>query len=151
LRVRPARPGDEEMLLAIQRSSSTAALGHVFPPERHPFPDDAIRDSWRELLRSDGVTTLIAEVEERPAGLVAWSDGWLARLFVAPEHWGTGLAARLHDEAVAALGRPCHLWVLEENARARRFYERRGWRADGEQQPAGFPPWPTELRYTLGP
>jgi GNAT superfamily N-acetyltransferase len=147
--VRPARPGDEEALLEIQRASSIAALGHVFPPEQHEFPDDAVRASWSELLRRDGVTTLIGEVAGRPAGLVAWSAVWLHRLFVVPEQWGTGLAARLHDDAVRALARPCHLWVLEQNARARRFYERRGWCADGEHQPAGFPPWPTELRYTL--
>ena len=26
------------------------------------------------------------------------------------------------------------LWVLEENPRARRFYERAGWRTDGERK-----------------
>jgi GNAT superfamily N-acetyltransferase len=149
VRIRPARRGDEEVLLAVQRSSSQAALGHVFPPERYPFPDDAVGESWAELLRRDGITTLIAEVAGRPAGLVTWSPAWLHRLFVVPEQWGSGLAAGLHDEAVGALARPCHLWVLEQNARARRFYERRGWRADGERQPADFAPWPTELRYTL--
>jgi GNAT superfamily N-acetyltransferase len=147
--LRPAGPGDEESLLAVQRASSLAALAHVFPPERHPFPHEAIRDRWRLQLRRAEATTLLAEVDGRAAGLVSFSPGWLESLFVLPEHWGTGLAARLHDEAVAALDRPCHLWVLEENHRARRFYDSRGWQPDGERRSANFPPWPPELRYTL--
>jgi GNAT superfamily N-acetyltransferase len=149
VKLRAAEPGDEERLLAIQRASSLAALGHVFPPERHPFPDDAIRERWHTQLRRAEVTTLVAEVDGREAGLVSFSRAWLEILFVVPDHWGTGVAARLHDEAVVALERPCHLWVLEENHRARRFYDRRGWRPDGERRPANFPPRPTELRYTL--
>jgi GNAT superfamily N-acetyltransferase len=149
--IRPAAPGDEETLLEIQRAASLAALAHVFPPDRYPFPDEAVRDRWREQVRRGDATTLLAEVEERPVGLVSFSAAWLESLFVVPERWGTGLAARLHDEAVAVLERPCHLWVLEENHRARRFYDRRGWLADGERRPANFPPWPPELRYTLDP
>lgn len=147
--IRPAGPGDEELLLEVQRAAALAALAHVFPPERYPFPDEAIRDRWRKQVRRDDATTLLAEAEERPVGLVSFSPGWLESLFVVPEHWGTGLAARLHDEAVAALERPCHLWVLEENHRARAFYDRRGWSPDGERRLADFPPWPPELRYTL--
>ncbi len=148
--IRPAEPGDEEALLAVQRAASLAALAHVFPPERFPFPDEEIRRRWEAQLRRDEATTLLAEVEGLAVGLVSWSPGWLESLFVVPQHWGTGVAARLHDEAVAGLERPCHLWVLEENPRARRFYDRRGWGPDGERRPANFPPWPPELRYTLG-
>lgn len=147
--IRQARPGDEGVLLAIQRAAAVAALGHIFPRERYPFPDDTIRDRWERRLREEEATTLIAEVDGRPAGLVCHVPGWLASLFVVPDQWGTGLAAGLHDRAVSALERPCHLWVLEENHRARRFYERRGWRPDGERRPADFPPWPAEVRYTL--
>ena len=131
------------------RASSLAALGHVFPPESYPLPDEAIRERWRSQLRRAEATTLLAEVDGREVGLVSFSRAWLESLFVVPELWGTGVAARLHDEAVPKLERPCHLWVLEENHRARRFYDRRGWRADGEQRPANFPPWPPELRYSL--
>jgi GNAT superfamily N-acetyltransferase len=147
--LRSARPGDEDTLLEIQRASSLAALAHLFPPERHPFPDAAIRDRWRDQVRRDDATTLLAEVEGRAAGLVSFSSSWLESLFVVPERWGSGVAARLHDEAIAALERPCHLWVLEENHRARRFYDRRDWLPDGVRRPANLPPWPPELRYTL--
>jgi RimJ/RimL family protein N-acetyltransferase len=39
--------------------------------------------------------------------------------------------------------------VLEENGRARRFYERLGWRADGTSRVVEFPPNPTDLGYSL--
>jgi len=39
------------------------------------------------------------------------------------------------------------LWVGEENARARRFYEREGWRPGGASRAS--PLGPTEVRYRL--
>jgi hypothetical protein len=42
-----------------------------------------------------------------------------------------------------------HLWVLEENARARRFYERRSWQENGRTRVVPFPPNPLDVGYTL--
>ena len=39
------------------------------------------------------------------------------------------------------------LWVLADNARARRFYERHGWTADGASQALTIPGAPIEVRY----
>lgn len=47
-------------------------------------------------------------------------------LYVLPSHWGTGAGPLLWDAAQPFTS----LWVLSDNARARRFYERRGFRAD---------------------
>ena len=59
--------------------------------------------------------------------------GHLRNLFVASEHWGTGLAAallRAAEEAARENGfTELRLFVAEGQARARRFYEREGWRA----------------------
>jgi hypothetical protein len=41
------------------------------------------------------------------------------------------------------------LWVLEDNSRARRFYERRGWRENGESRIVEFPPNPLDIGYSL--
>jgi GrpB-like predicted nucleotidyltransferase (UPF0157 family)/GNAT superfamily N-acetyltransferase len=60
----------------------------------------------------------------------------LRQLFLAPDHWGTGLARRLHGHAMAAAGErgftAMRLFTPTGQARARRFYEREGWRVDGE-------------------
>jgi RimJ/RimL family protein N-acetyltransferase len=41
------------------------------------------------------------------------------------------------------------LWCLADNARARRFYERRGWTLDGGERVAPFPPHPLDVGYSI--
>lgn len=130
-----------ELLAEIQEAASVAGLAHIFGDE--PFPREAVLERWRAytgeiLLDEDGL------------GFAAVAPGWLNGLYVRPEAWGTGVAARLHDRALAALGPGrARLWVLEENRRARRFYERRGWAADGTTRPVPYPPFPVDVGYSL--
>jgi len=132
------------MLAAIQEQASLAGLGHVYPPELYPFPRDAVQARWAAF---DG----LAFIED--AGFVAIDPPWLDALYVLPEAWGSGIADRLHDAGVTALRAAgverARLWVLEENHRARRFYERRGWTADGTTRVVPFPPSPIDLGYAL--
>ncbi|EFE78736.1 GNAT family N-acetyltransferase [Streptomyces filamentosus] len=59
----------------------------------------------------------------------------LYAIYVLPEHIGTGtgraLLAELTARATAAGHADMALWVLRDNAPARRFYERAGFRPDG--------------------
>lgn len=77
--------------------------------------------------------------------------GELRELYLAPDHWGTGMAGALHRAALEALVAAGHrsavLWVVAGNERAIRFYRRYGWRRDGWErtQTAGEATW-TELR-----
>jgi len=150
--VRPARPDEADALFRVQRASSLAGLAHVYPPDRYPFPDDAIRERWQAALEGEETSVVVAERGGEILGLAAWTDGWLDGLYVVPEAWGNGVAARLHDEAlrgIASTGKTsARLWVLEDNARARRFYERRGWHLDGSDRVVPFPPHPLDLGYT---
>ena len=61
--------------------------------------------------------------------------GELNAIYILPSAWGRGvgqaLMARSFAHLVAAGFSLATLWVLEENARARRFYEAAGWRVDG--------------------
>lgn len=65
---------------------------------------------------------------------------------------GSGVAGRLHDEAIDDLRRrgcdEARLWVLEANARARRFYERRGWRPNGDTRVVPHAPHPLDVGYS---
>ncbi|HEX8105958.1 MAG TPA: GNAT family N-acetyltransferase [Solirubrobacteraceae bacterium] len=60
----------------------------------------------------------------------------LANLFVREDRWGTGLARDLLAAAVARARQggftQMRLFVAAAHARARRFYERDGWRPAGE-------------------
>lgn len=136
---------DSAALLAeLQELASLAGAGHIYPPERYPFPRAAVRARWEAF--EDWV-------QATPDGFVAVTDGWLEAMYVRPAAWGTGLADELHAAAVAELrrrdGGRARLWVLEQNARARRFYERHGWRPDGSRRVVEFPPHPIDLGYEL--
>lgn len=66
------------------------------------------------------------------------ATGELWMLNVRPDAWGTGAASRLLEAAQEALSadgyRQAVLWVVAGNNRARRFYERHGWRCDGSEK-----------------
>lgn len=152
LTIRVAGGDDVEALLAIQRAGSLVAFAEIFPPERYPFPDDAVRKRWREAVSDADRRVLIAERDQQPVGMVAFGPGRLDALYVLPAEWRGGIGSRLHDEAVDELrtvSTEARLWVLERNVVARRFYERRGWRLDGRERVVPFPPHPLDVGYTL--
>jgi diamine N-acetyltransferase len=153
VRVRAARPEEVEALLGIQQAASVAAFRHIFPPARYPFPARPVRERWRAALGTAEGRVLVAERDGLPVGVVQVAPKRLDGLFVLPSAWGSGVADRLHDAAVQALRGwgcdCCRLSVLEENHRARRFYERRGWRLDGRRMRTPFPPHPSMVGYAL--
>ena len=61
----------------------------------------------------------------RLIGFIAFRDGWIDHLFVAPEHQGVGLGTRLLDQAKVAQSR-LRLWTFQRNDGARNFYESHG-------------------------
>jgi GNAT superfamily N-acetyltransferase len=153
VRIRAAWPEEVEALLGIQQAASVAAFEHIFPPTAYPFPTGSVRARWRTARGTAEVRVLVAERDGLPVGVVAVAPERLDGLFVLPDAWGSGVADRLHDAAVQTLQGwgcgCCRLSVLEENHRARRFYQRRGWRLDGRRSRTPFPPHPPMVGYTL--
>lgn len=146
--VRPATPGEARALAALHLASAVAGYGAIFPPESPPPTVDELTDAWTAWLADPRTTVLVADQPERPRTgvVVACPDpadpavGHVARLYVAPDAWGRGIGRRLHDACLGVLRRDgfteATLWVLEDNRRARSWYERLGWR-------------PTDLRTTV--
>jgi ribosomal protein S18 acetylase RimI-like enzyme len=108
------------------------------------------RFHFQENLRSDGkVVNLVAVTDGEVIGWVCHGpcrdlevpngDAELYAIYVHPDRFGSGAGRALIEESVrrcTAAGHPrLYLWVLEENARARRFYERSGFRPDGAREP----------------
>ncbi len=62
--------------------------------------------------------------------------GLIYLLYVLPEQWGQGVGSALMQAGMQELRdlemRAATLWVLRDNLRARRFYERLGWAAEGQ-------------------
>lgn len=93
----------------------------------------------------------MAELDGVAVGTVSVDPPMMVRLFVLPEAGRRHIGSRLHDWAVAELGEKAELQVLRDNAVAREFYERRGWRQFGPPRPAPSPPHPALLTYRLVP
>ena len=78
----------------------------------------------------------------------------LYALYVAPAYWSTGagraLIGRVLEEAQAEGYPRILLWVLEQNARARRFYERAGLRQRGRTHQLDWLGGIPEVCYTRG-
>jgi ribosomal protein S18 acetylase RimI-like enzyme len=123
-------------LLSLRESPS--AFGSTYDGEAR-FTEQ----TWRERLEDPGTVRLVALLGGRPVGLGgAVPDGpgraRVVSMWVLPEARGRGvvqvLLARLETWA-AARGLRLHLDVTETNERARRSYERYGFRATGEVRP----------------
>ena len=136
--VRAAAPEDAEAIAAVLVRAWQLAYAHVFPPERLSGLDEAARArQWREGLEADWSALVLDDL----SGFVsagpsrdAPGEGEIYAIYVAPEHWGTGRGRVLMDAALETLRAgfdEATLWVLDDNPRARRFYEAGGWETDG--------------------
>jgi GNAT superfamily N-acetyltransferase len=108
---------------------------------------DRRAEQWRSwLLEPGGTRTRVAHAED--GGCVGFAvagpsrdpgvdddTGEVYAIYIEEGFAGTGLGTALLRGAVAWLEERgfarATLWVLEGNARARRFYEREGWALDG--------------------
>ncbi|HEY5026154.1 MAG TPA: GNAT family N-acetyltransferase [Acidimicrobiales bacterium] len=107
------------------------------------------------------ITGFVSFSSTRDTDLEAPSDdagrhtvGEILTFYLDPSAFGSGGADLLMSAAFVAL-RGAHfatamLWVLSTNTRARRFYERRGWRPDGTSKLHDWDAFvATDLRYVI--
>jgi putative acetyltransferase len=99
--------------------------------QAYPAIDFAARlEWWRTRWRTELVPKAeiaVAEYEGAVIGFVTIDlEGYLDQLVVAPEHWGSGAAHLLIEEAKRISPKGITLLVNADNARAIRFYERSG-------------------------
>ncbi|WP_051857543.1 GNAT family N-acetyltransferase [Streptomyces cellulosae] len=145
-------PADCPRVAGIRIGGWRSAYRGLMP---QPYLDtlDVTADAERHrtrLARGDtGVVDLVAELDGAVAGWACHgpyrdgetrtADAELYTLYVDPGQYGGGIGHALLQESVrrcAATGhRRVLLWVLKQNTRARRFYERAGFRADGAEEP----------------
>ena len=147
MQVRPARPGDVDAIVEVHVGSWRAAYAHVFGADRLATIDVGRRRviAERMVAAKDSALFVAEDAGGRVVGFSsagrsrdADAEAELHAIYVLPEAWGSGAGAALLRAAVEALRAAGHadavLWVLEDNPRARRFYEREGWRPDGARK-----------------
>lgn len=145
---RPATTADAVALRDLEKAANLASLGHLFPPERYPYPDEGVLARWVRALAEPGVRVEVVDGPGRLLALAAYDATTLRHLAVHPDEWGTGLGRATVERAVARIAaggaERAVLWCLEENTRARGLYAHLGWRETGRTRPAEWPPYPIE-------
>ena len=90
------------------------------------------------VLRDDRIMAMCAVGSFRGRAEPDDPTGELWMLNADPSAFGTGATVALHTAALQTLVEQGHrsaaLWVVDRNSRARRFYEREGWAADGVER-----------------
>lgn len=104
------------------------------------------------LVADDGRVVGFAHIGPARDEEAADDVGEIWAIYLSPDAWGRGYGRELLSAALGQLARAGYrqvtLWVLDTNARARRFYEAAGFRSDGAvkvDDERGFPL--TEIRY----
>jgi GNAT superfamily N-acetyltransferase len=158
--LRPAADQDLPAVGALHfRSRADAYAGFLSAAALRYGSPAAMGEWWAERWRWEREThrLTVAVAGDALAGFTylgpSEQDG-VAELYAIhadPAVVGTGVGRLLMADALPALGRlgdRAVLWVLEANERARRFYERGGWAADGgvRTEPIGGEPV-AQLRY----
>lgn len=143
---------DLQPLVEVQREGAIEGLSHIFPQETHPFPTYHILDRWSAHLGDPAVQAYVVEDDTgRMVGFAATRDREFLHFGTAKHTWGTGVAVEAHDLVLDRLRSAgvtrAWLRVFEANLRARRFYERLGWRQTDRRTRTSFAPHPVLLEY----
>jgi putative acetyltransferase len=143
--LRPATSDDAPAMSRILWDCFEVSL--PFLPQLHTR-DEHVSYFRERLLPEHQVW--VAEADDGVAGYIGFRDGWIQHLFIHPTSQGQGIGPALLAKALEA-GQLMQLWTFQQNARARRFYEARGFRAveftDGEGNEEKAP----DVRYLWEP
>lgn len=161
--IRYANLDDSDVLGKIHSESSRAGFKGIIPDHILNDVFSIERRTKRfvsEISEGSPRTAVIFEAKE-PAGLISfgkcrygnndksWIEIW--RVYLAPKFWGSGVAEELIEWVIKEILNEhftnIELWVLEENMRARNFYEKMGFKHDNTFQISNTGKELKELRY----
>ena len=155
MEIRPAVIEDAEQLARLHIRAWQAAYAGIVPAAYLAALDLAPRvATWRQRITQSGPggMTLVAVDDGVIAGFTSAGPyrgdepepgvGEVYAIYADPDRLSTGVGRALMAAALdhlASLGAAeARLWVLSENARARRFYELAGFAHDGASTTADF-------------
>ena len=103
-----------------------------YAPSAHA--EDETRAWVAGVLIPAGGVTVALDAHGAIVGVLAVSTsdgtGWIDQLFVKSTHVGRGIGQTLLAHALLQLPRPVQLYTFQANARARAFYEGRGFEVE---------------------
>jgi ribosomal protein S18 acetylase RimI-like enzyme len=160
--VRPASAADARAIADVHVATWRGAYGHVFPADvLDSLNVDERERMWNQVISNEAMAVYVADSADSGAvvGFVSVGpsrdeegEGELYAIYVHPDAWGSGAGKALMDAAREWLAQhfsTAVLWVLEDNPRARRFYEREGWVVHGRRMDVVRGVDVPEVRYRL--
>ena len=118
--LRRAVADDAQAIAAVHRTAMRVSLS--FLPELHTADEDLRFFAGRFLPAHE---VWVADADGQVAGYIGFDADWVHHLYLLPDFQGQGIGPQLLALALAD-GRARRLWTFQQNARARRFYEARG-------------------------
>lgn len=143
--IRPAIPTDAARIASVHVRSWQQAYRELFPADYLSSLDLTLpqrEHHWTQAIKAGELNVFVAIVDEQLIGWIAVGASRdkdadpqrcaeVMALYVLAEHWHMGVGAALWRAGLEALiGQGYHratLWVLAENHRAIKFYQRAGW------------------------
>ncbi|MFE7651449.1 GNAT family N-acetyltransferase [Streptomyces bottropensis] len=152
LRVREMTPSDCRPVAEIRVGGWRTAYAGLVPSSHLDAMDVEEDAEKRRVMLAKAGNPVVNLIAVRAGEIVGWAaygpyrdgeartgDAELYALYTRPGHYGTGVGTALLRESAARCEAAGHgsvrLWVLKENVRARRFYARHGFTADGAEEP----------------
>jgi GNAT superfamily N-acetyltransferase len=118
--LRRAVADDARDIAIVHRAAMRVSLS--FLPELHTAAEDLRFFSERFLPVNE---VWVADAAGETVGYIGFDADWIHHLYLLPEFQGQGIGPQLLALALAD-GRARRLWTFQQNHRARRFYEARG-------------------------
>lgn len=110
-------------------------LYSLTPESWTPFLENSPFQNF--ILQDNGVYVATSAIGSAREGKYS-GYGEIVAIYVLPEYFGKGYGKNLFIEMTEKLKSAgfdkIYLWVLEENLKARRFYEKMGFRANGDRK-----------------
>ena len=150
--VRPATSADASAIASVQVLSWQHAYAGLIPDQYLGALQSSLsrREAfWCEAIAAGRTHLSLACVNEQVIGFIAigacrdegasaGETGEVTAFYLLPRYWRTGAGRALWAAGLRSLVehryRQAMLWVLSENARARRFYDQAGWSPEPDSE-----------------
>nr|UWI51934.1 GNAT family N-acetyltransferase [Clostridioides difficile] len=140
MEIRKAVIDDVEDISEIYAQSWKTAYKGIIPQD---YLDNLKNDFWvetfKDLIENNKITAKMVFDNKKSIGCIAYGNsrddtlkdwGEIVSLYLLPQYFGKGVGNEIFQSAIDDMKLAgfsnIYLWVLEENQRARKFYEKHG-------------------------